>query len=139
METRNGKALAGLLAEWLGYTSAITETCSVISRHAVTLDRLAVEECNGPEWVHRLPISSAAKIERWQRELDAKWERYVARISKAVGQLPETDNGPISVQVGGDPRGYVVVLVVPTERGPVGIGLDKDGPQRGAHVVEGVR
>lgn len=137
MSTRNGKALASILSEWLGSTGAIAETCSRICRNGVTLDRLACEECSGPSWIDK-PWATPEKVRAWQDDLDKRDTAARRRLVRAVFALPETEHGPIGVQLGGDPRGFVVVLVVPTGRDSVGIGINADGsPYRGA-IVEGV-
>ena len=96
--TVRGKLLAGELAQYIGYTGAITATCSLIARHARTLENDAVAVCND---------SNAD-----QEKIDARWDRLTARITDLVRELPESDGGPITAQFQGDPRGYVVKLVV---------------------------
>ena len=96
--TVRGKLLAGELAQYIGYTGAITATCSLIARHARTLENDAVAVCND---------SNAD-----QEKIDARWDRLTARITDLVSELPESDGGPITAQFQGDPRGYVVKLVV---------------------------
>lgn len=138
MATKKGKELAGILAEFLGYTPAITETCSLIARHAATLDRLAVEECNGPAWVDS-PHATPERLDKWGLEIAAKWDRTAARVTALVDSFPATDHGPIRAILGGDPRGYVVLLVVPRgDRYPLGVGLTADSVDRGVHVRDGV-
>jgi hypothetical protein len=96
--TTRGKLLAGQLAQYIGYTGAITATCSLIARHAKSLDTIAVRVCNDA-WAD-------------QDALDKKWDRLVARITELVAELPASDGGPITAEFQGDPRGYVVKLVV---------------------------
>jgi hypothetical protein len=96
--TVRGKLLAGELAQYIGYTGAITATCSLIARHARTLENDAVAVCND---------SNAD-----QEKIDSRWDRLTARIADLVRELPESDGGPITAQFQGDPRGYIVKLVV---------------------------
>jgi hypothetical protein len=96
--TIRGKLLAGQLAQYIGYTGAITATCSLIARHAKTLDNIAVSQCN----------DAFAD----QDALDRKWDRLVARITELVADLPASDGGAITAEIQGDPRGYIVKLIV---------------------------
>lgn len=134
MSTIKGRYLASLLSEQLGWTKAIEEACSKITRHASTYDRLAVEECNGPRWINS-PQATPQRILKWQDDLDAKQQNIAHHLEKVVSLLPETDNGPIRLVLSGDPRGFVVRLAVPTSDGYYrGIGIDQDGAHRGAYV-----
>lgn len=49
--TGNGRALAEKLSPAIGTTHEIQQVCSLICRHAGTLQRLTEEECNGPDWM----------------------------------------------------------------------------------------
>lgn len=134
MSTFKGRYLASLLAEQLGWTVAIEETCSIITRHAATYDRLAIEECNGPRWINSQQ-ATPERILKWQNDLDAKQQKVAQYLEKAVSLLPETDDGSIRLVLSGDPRGFVVRLAVPTSDGYFrGIGIDQDGAHRGAYV-----
>lgn len=136
MATKKGRELAAMLGEFQHWTLAMTETCSLIMRNAATLDRLAVEECNGPAWADR-PTATPERLNAWGQALQAKWDRTAARITCLVESFPDTDSGPITVRLGGDPRGFVVVLVVPRgEYAPLGIGLSADGIYRGVYVEQ---
>lgn len=96
--TVRGRLLAGELAQYIGYTGAIVATCSLIARHARTLENDAVRVCND------------AYAD--QDKLDARWDRLTARITELAYDLPESDGGHITAEFQGDPRGYVVKLVV---------------------------
>ena len=96
--TVRGRLLAGELAQYIGYTGAITATCSLIARHARTLENDAIAVCND------------AYAD--QDKLDKRWDRLTARISDLAAELPESDGGPIRAEFQGDPRGYIVKLIV---------------------------
>jgi len=117
MITKNGRLLAGELARYVGRTGAVDETCSLIVRHSVTLRRVAEMQCgdgiHSGEWVNA----------NWDR-LEARYDALVARLSKLVAKLPETDSGRIELVAGGDPRGFVVSLSVPTSNGPRMVGVE---------------
>lgn len=135
MATKNGRLLASILSEHVGYTSAIVETCSAICRNGRALDRLNTEECSGPSWIDSATYATPERVRAWQENLDRRYVAARRRLVRAVFDLPATDCGPIGLQLGGDPRGFAVVLVVPTEKGAKGVGIDADGePCRGAHV-----
>jgi hypothetical protein len=63
--TSKGDTLADKLNPAIGTTLAIRETCAAICRTAATLDRLATEECNGPDWMD--------SSDRWIGQL---WQQY---------------------------------------------------------------
>ena len=96
--TVKGKLLAGQLAQYIGYSGAIIATCSLISRHARTLTNDAVRVCNDAD--------------ADQDKLDKRWDRLTARITELAYELPESDGGHIVAEFQGDPRGYVVKLIV---------------------------
>ncbi len=96
--TIRGRLLAGHLAQYLGYTQGIVATCSLIARHAKTLENIAIAECN----------DAFAD----QDKLDRRWDQLTKRIDDLVLQLPESDGGRIVAEFQGDPRGYVVKLIV---------------------------
>lgn len=93
---------------------------SVMIRHARTLERLAVEECNGPAWLERRE-ARPGELERWGERIEAKQERLAGRLFELLGELcaavPEFDG--VSLEVRGDPRGYVVRLVWPDGTAPL--------------------
>lgn len=101
--TVRGKLLAGQLAQYIGYSDYIVDICSLIARHARTLENDAVSVCND------------ANAD--QDKLDRRWDSLTARISGLVSQLPESDGGRIVAEFQGDPRGCVVSLVVLDARG----------------------
>lgn len=104
MITKNGKKLADSLNPLIGSTSEIDEICSKICRLAVTHHRLAEDECNGPyplEWT-----------QNWQDSIEAKTEKVEKQITALVERLPETDEGQLTVEFQGDPRGATVKLKV---------------------------
>lgn len=136
MATTKGRLLAGILSESLGWTYQIQETCDRIARHGATLDRLAEEECNGPAWIDSATYATPERIQKWQEKLERKYERAEELIRQHVDSLPHTDHGPIRVVTGGDPRGYVVRLVIPTDRHPLGVGISRTEIYRGAYVAD---
>lgn len=106
MITEKGRKLANELG--LSDFGPHAETCSLIMRHATTLQRLAEEECNGPgDYVDRIPYPEAGRIyDRWQARIEKEQERLARRMRVLVAELP----GVESVAVSGDPRGTVVKL-----------------------------
>jgi hypothetical protein len=60
-------------------------------------------------------------MERWGEMIEARQERLTERIGELMGELaaivPEFDG--VECSVGGDPRGYIVRLVWPADRGAV--------------------
>jgi hypothetical protein len=96
--TIRGRLLAGQLAQHIGYTGQIVATCSLIARHAKTLENIAIAECN----------DAFAD----QDKLDKRWDQLTARIDSLVRDLPDSDGGAITAEYQGDPRGYVVKLIV---------------------------
>lgn len=130
--TKNGLELAGKLAPIVdgGWTDKLAETCSLICRHAATHARLAVEECNGPEYLNHLklePGEFSRRWEAWKVNLEKRQERTAERIRKLVAQLPATDEGPITARLGGDPRGVTVKLVLPGEYAAKHDDWDREG------------
>jgi len=114
---------ARTLAPCLGLEHAGADALGIVSvmiRHARSLERLAVEECNGPAWLdHR--TARPGELERWGERIEARQERLAERLGELMGELaatvPEFDG--VMVEVGGDPRGYVVRIVWPEDRGAV--------------------
>lgn len=96
--TVRGRLLAGELAQYIGYSGHIVATCSLIARHAKTLENIAISVCN----------DAFAD----QDKLDKRWDQLTRRIDDLAGQLPESDGGRIVAEYQGDPRGYVVRLIV---------------------------
>lgn len=117
MSTKNGKALAIELSRYGVTPWRVEEVCSLIARHSKTLRRLVEMECgdgiHSGEWVN----AHCAEIEK-------KAERIEARLAELVAELPATDHGAIGAEFRGDPRGWVVRLIVPTERGPREVGVN---------------
>jgi hypothetical protein len=96
--TIKGRLLAGDLAQYIGVTGHIARTCSLIARHATTLENIAVRQCND------------ANAD--QDKLDKRWDQLTARIDGLVYDLPESDGGHIVAEFQGDPRGCIVKLIV---------------------------
>lgn len=105
--TQKGRQLAHDLG--LSGTGEDARICSLLMRHATTLQRLAVEECNGPgDWINRIPYPRAGEImEKWQADLERKQESLELRVKELATQLPNVKG----VHVSGDPRGTVVKLI----------------------------
>jgi hypothetical protein len=117
--TERGWRLAHKLNPAIGTTSAIAETCSLIARHARTHGHIQETWCSV-----EMSDRQTARLEKREAQLEA-------RITRLVEDLPETDEGPITVLFGGDPRGYTVKLVMPgtlsrlhDDWGQEGIGAD---------------
>lgn len=109
--TKRGRELltdlyrAGFDCEWQ-QTGDILETLSLIARHATTARRLCEIQCgdgiHSGEWVN-------ANWD-WLEKRDAQVE---ARLLALAATLPDS----VGIEMNGDPRGYVVALVVTDERG----------------------
>jgi hypothetical protein len=89
-------------------------TLSLLNRAAKRADSLAVESCNGPAWIeHR--NGAPGEMDKWTEDLDKRTDRNDKRIRELVALLPHVDGQPWTVELSGDPRGYVVKLLAPTE------------------------
>lgn len=106
--TVNGRQLAKDLEPSIGKADAsILQICSLIARHAATVQRYAIHECN---------IGSLSDGDQ-ERANAAE-----ARIRELVATLPlvkDEKTGemkPIRPKFGGDPRGFTVKLVLPDGR-----------------------
>lgn len=106
--TRRGRDLAWRLNPYIGTTTKIEETCSLIARHAKTYNWIQEAWCDN-EYI----CTNDAARERYE----AKEEWLEGRIRDLVDILPHTDHGPIKVIFGDDPRGATVALHVPTDWG----------------------
>ena len=98
LHSPRGKALARHLATYLGYTTAINQTCDHIARLSDRLQRYELIATND----RSLTPTELTLVESAERE-----------ISNLVANLPHTDHGPITVRCDGDPRGRVVRVIVP--------------------------
>lgn len=132
--TRKGQALA-LLLHRMGGGKAWEEDaiCSVLMRQAARFETLSEEECSGPRWswTYQGDWTQVVSVETFTEQNERALDRCGRRIVATVSNLAPTEHGAITVVLGGDPRGYVVRLMVPTgadERTEVGLSRD------GAHV-----
>lgn len=136
MATRKGSALALMLYRMGGGKPWDTEeACSRIMRAAATFTRLQEEACSGPRWSwnYRGDWTRVISVTEWEKKNAAAIDRCGARIVAAVADLPSTEYGPILAELGGDPRGYTVRLLVPTAPGEVTeVGCDENGHQSGS-------
>jgi len=93
---------------------------SVIVRHSKSLERLAVAECNGPDWADS-KCWTQAKQEKWELDLEAKQEKLERRILQLWGELvtlvPSLEG--VTPELAGDPRGYVVRFAWPEGTGAI--------------------
>ena len=136
MATRKGSALAMALYQYGGGKPWDTEeVCSLIARNAATYTRLAEEACSGPRWswTYQGDWTAVVSVERFTEKNERDTERCAARLARLVAELPATEHGPVSLELGGDPRGYTVRLLVPTAPGEVTeVGIDGDGARIGS-------
>lgn len=102
--TKKGLVLADKLGRYVGWAPGISETCSLICRHATTYDRIQVMWCND-----EMSDARTARVEKREAQIEE-------RIRHLVAMLPETDDGPFRVQFDGDPRGYTTRLLTPDGR-----------------------
>jgi hypothetical protein len=116
MVTKHGKELARDMSKYMGFPYDSIEAFSLIARHSKTLRRLYEMECgdgiHSGEWVN----DNYAWIEK-------RTERIEKRLSDIAATLPETDHGPVVLELQGDPRGWVVRFIVPTDNGPRTVGV----------------
>ena len=129
--TKAGRELAARFDLGQQYTDTVG-VFSLIVRHAKRLDRLAVEECNGPWWMDRenariqrafasgaledhahLIARNRLRMRLWEEDRDARETATYARISELVAELSAITGDTWNVELGGDPRGYVVKLTPP--------------------------
>jgi hypothetical protein len=140
MATQKGTALAVTLHRLgCGPSWRTDGVCSTLARQAARFTTLTEEECSGPRWSWNYAGDWTARLSvaDFQRQNAAALERAAKRITATVADLPPTEYGPVRVALGGDPRGYVVRLLVPTAPGeitPVGI----DGAGHGIMSREAV-
>lgn len=128
MATKNGRLLAAHLSPYIG--TGYAETCSRITRNAVTYDRICAEEASGPAWSWNRggDWTAVISVEKFQQQNEEQERRTAARIVRAVESLPHTPHGPIEAVLGGDPRGFVVRLLVPIDADTVQeLGIDDGG------------
>lgn len=140
MATKKGKHLAELLhvarpGDTLGFVrTRDIELCSRICSNAVTYTRLEEEACSGPKWSwgSSRDWTAVIPVERFQRENEAAIAKIGARITNLAAGLHPTPFGKITVALGGDPRGYVVRLLVPTGVDEIiEVCIDEDGARLG--------
>ena len=85
----------------------VKETVSLIVRHSKSLRRYEEIMCGNDthsgEWVNAN-----------YQALETKYDRLKKRITSLVDSLPVSFHGKIHAQIGGDPRGYVVKILIPT-------------------------
>jgi hypothetical protein len=111
MITRKGRELADKLNPAIGTTSETQRTCSLIARHATTYQRIQEMLANGGTYGHETRAIPDAVRNCRIEEGEAQCEVIEARIADLVRDLPETDDGPFGVIVGGDPRGCCTVKI----------------------------
>ena len=139
MATRKGTALAVMIHRLGGGKSWETDgVCSLVCRHAATYTRLAEEAASGPRWAWGSSVDWTARVDvaTFQAANERDTERTGRRIAALVAELPATEYGAITVELGGDPRGYTVRLLVPTAPAEVTeIGIDETGAAVGCRRV----
>lgn len=124
--TARGDAFALQLAR-LGVpvSDHVRDVCARLARCAVTVDRLACEECNGPAWADS-PAFTGVAVERWQADLERRQGLAERRFGRLVNDLraavaaanPDGVNKYVAGwAVGGDPRGYTAVIDVTRPNG----------------------
>lgn len=153
--TRKGDNLADKLNPYVGTTHEIRVTCALICRYATKLHRLAEEACNGPWWmdgsdrflgqVYRSEGASdrfkaeqakhSAKMDRWQKEIDAAQETTEARMTWLVEFLPAPTDPETQItgeawtlNAESDPRGCSVI------EGPSFVNGDSWGNRNGVCI-----
>lgn len=98
----------------------VRDVCSLLARTAVTIQRLAEEECNGPNWVHS-SCATSERLEKWGEDLRRRMDRAEVRFGKQVATLREAvafaDPDGVNKCVGGwrvfgDPRGSTADIMV---------------------------
>ena len=104
-ELRTQLNTAGVVCTYEEYAT-LAETCSLINRHAKTYRRLAEIECGDG-------IHSGEWVNAHHEWLEKRDRQVTARLLALANDLP---NG-VRLQLDGDPRGYVVRLIVTDESG----------------------
>lgn len=85
-----------------------------IMRHATTATRIAILQCNGPDFASdpTIPgVKLSRMMDRWQARIDASDAACDARIVKLCAR-----HG-VTVELAGDPRGAVVKIKTVSGRG----------------------
>ena len=114
--TKNGNKLAWKLADFLGYTRDIANTCSLLHRAAVTHHSLCEQACTAHPAMDNpnIDIKRAGKLQaQWEKRIARDQDRIEERIKSLCQDLPHTDNGPITPIFTHDPRGATVKLTTP--------------------------
>lgn len=88
----------------------VAHRARLLMRHAATHGRLEVESCNGHP-AQGSPTMPAAAINRLQDKWDARIEKREAQIERRITEIA-AELG-LTVDFGGDPRGYTVKLHLP--------------------------
>lgn len=116
--TRPGRDLAWKLNPYMGTTWEIEQTCSLISRAAVSYNSLQEAMCSYDAGEHIRDITRAnAAREHWAAWADAREARLEALITRHVDSLPWGEDPTTGErfqfrpQFDGDPRGWTVRLV----------------------------
>jgi hypothetical protein len=98
------------------YFSAV-DAARLILRHAKTHGRMAEAECNGHPLQSMAPPQGCdlkawnARVNKAQAEFEAWTEKRTAQVEKRLAAICEPFG--VTVDCGGDPRGYTVKLRLP--------------------------
>ena len=85
-----------------------------IMRHATTATRIAVAQCNGPDWASNPYIPAAEfskRMDRWQARMNKADQQCDKRIAALCGKFG------VQFDMNGDPRGAVVKVKLADGKG----------------------
>lgn len=127
MTARGDRFALELSRRGVPVSDQVREVCGRLARCAVTVQRLAEEECNGPSWACSAWANSVRaseyerKMYRWQANLDKRMANAEKRFGRLVGELREavalaSPSGANEwlggFSVWGDPRGNTTAVDV---------------------------
>ena len=110
--TKPGEALAARIARKTGPNGARTwpdhATCSLIARHAVTLQHLGEAECNGPAdtWPSEPIEQRTRRVNRHETWVARRQDQITARLAHLIESLG------YRAHFQSDPRGSMVAIIV---------------------------
>jgi hypothetical protein len=88
---------------------------ALILRHAVTHGKLAVQGCNGPAHLENKYYWDRPKLHARKKEEWSEWrDKRESQIEKRLFELAEGIG--VTLELGGDPRGYTVKLMTPNTK-----------------------
>ena len=101
---------AGAIPAWARRQNALA-AARLLCRHGKTYSRIQVAICNGTEWMLSETQESHRERQAWHEAWTAKRE---AQLEKRIKGIVAGLGAGFGVILGGDPRGCVVKITVPS-------------------------